>query len=280
MGISRTTVSTGIVWTCVFLFALLLPASADAEWRLYGDFELGISTATGKTSGENIIAPQFPPHGSDSDSSPLIGMALGIESPLDQATAWNPPFGMRWPRWTLRTESEFIFLRDYEYKTEGVVGAVEVPYFTQTDTWTFMQNFLVDMPLLPLYRPITWVSKHLRGPARLPALKRVLRPMRFDVGAGVGFADTGLYTTDNNSEARESEINFAWQARAGFGYEVTRHVTLMAGYRYVDLGSTSAPLVSVSDPDVLRGSFSIDQTAHEFRAGIRVYYFEFESPWH
>jgi hypothetical protein len=281
MGISRTAVSAWVAWTGVVLFTLSFASSAGADWRLYGDLELGISTATGKTSGEHDAAPPgvLPPHGSDSDASPLIGFALGIESPLDRATPWNPPFGMHWPRWKVRTESEFVFLRDYEYKTPGERPTDNFFRFTQSDSWTFMQNFLVDMPLLPIYRPITWVSKHLRGPARMPTLKRALQPMSFDVGAGVGLASTGLFTTDNVTLARANEINFAWQAQAGLGYEVTPNITLMAGYRYVDLGTTSASLVDVNFPEPSRGSFSLDQSAHEFHAGIRVYYFEFNSPW-
>lgn len=279
MGIFRAVVSAWAGWTCFFLFTFTLASSASAEWRLYGDFELGISTATGKTSGERDFIPGLePPHGSDSDSAPLIGVAVGMESPLEQLTPWFPPFGLRWPRWNVRSESEFVFLREYEYRTLGATPST--PFFTQAETWSFMQNFLVDIPLDPLYRPITWVSKRLRGPARMPTLKRILRPMSFDAGAGVGFASTDLLASDNVAVAKTSQLNFAWQARAGFGYEVTRNVTLMAGYRYVDLGSTSSPLVDVNDPDSTQGRYSISQTAHEFRAGVRVYYFEFDGPWH
>ena len=73
-------------------------------------------------------------------------------------------------------------------------------------------------------------------------------------------------------------MSFAGQARDGCGYEVTRNITLMPGYRYVDLGTTTAPLIGTAGP-ISVGRFSIDQAAHEIRAGIRIYYFEFDSPW-
>lgn len=87
------------------------------------------------------------------------------------------------------------------------------------------------------------------------------------VGAGVGGAHirTLSYVTPfGNLTPNERQINFAWAVMAGLGYNLSRNVTIDAGYRYVNLGNTHSgtPLLGPS------ATFH-DLKGHEVRLGVR-----------
>ena len=92
-----------------------------------------------------------------------------------------------------------------------------------------MPNLWIDVPL---HQPIAWIF------GRIP----VLEPLMLLRRRGPGTLDTDLDTTDNVSQGRNQEFLFGWQAGAGLAYELTQRVTLMAGYRYVDLGKPKVTL--------------------------------------
>lgn len=92
-----------------------------------------------------------------------------------------------------------------------------------------------------------WYDAHM--PSFAPTFVRRLRPF---IGAGIGDADVRLDQIANGSGAAISDSDnvFAWQAGAGFGYDVTRRLALSVGYRYLetDKATVSTPAVTTNGP--------------------------------
>ena len=88
------------------------------------------------------------------------------------------------------------------------------------------------------------------------------------IGAGVGSAWTKIKTNDGVVEAKDTDTNFAWQAEAGLQRELTEHLTLKLGYRYVDMGTSKIPLEGIGN-HVAAGDYKADLTAHEVIVGLR-----------
>lgn len=263
------------IWGCALLLAASLGAghAASANWTVYVAGDLGISTSQAKVRGTNSVNGTFNPplaySDDDSDSSPLIGGAVGLQSPMDEVTPWSLPYGWRLPRTPVRLELEATGLRAFEFKTSQIQNR---SFLTVSNSWSLMTDLWFDVPLAGLDRPIT--SLFGRNPRWL---KRSLAPTSLYLGTGIGMAGLDVETTDNVFDAHQETYNFAWQVGGGFGYALTKFVTLGLGYRYVDQGEQETDLLITGSPT---GSFETQQRVHEFRTSLRVNVSEFRTPWH
>jgi len=88
------------------------------------------------------------------------------------------------------------------------------------------------------------------------------------IGAGVGSAWVEDKTNDTVVQGSSKETNFAWQAEAGIERELTEHLTLRLGYRYIDMGDIKIALNTISGA-IPGGSLKGDLTAHEVIVGLR-----------
>jgi hypothetical protein len=256
------------VTAALWLTALgAVPASAD--WVLYVSGEMGTSSANTTATGANfdlglVMQSEY------SDSSPLIAGAFGIEIPIDEATPWELPYDVRVPNWPMRFEIEATGLRSFE----GIMGgfSVTTPMFGSTDSWTLMFDYWQDVPMGGLNAQLARIF------GRTPRwLVKTLDAMTFYAGGGVGVAGTSYQFTDTFHIIQGDTNNFAWQAGAGFGYELTKAVTLTVGYRYFNYGRTDTLVVDLAQ--AVRGPFSFDQGSNEFRAGLRFKVWGFHNPW-
>jgi hypothetical protein len=263
-------------WVLVSL-VLGVAAPASADWNVYMSGGLGYSVMDGSAKGsvqDNIIGVRDI-KGSDTDVSPILAGAVGLSSPMDELL----PLQWRLPDWRVRAELEAVGLREYELSTDPITVGVNQTgkVRSKIESWSFMTNFFLDLPMGGLYRPISWTSARLFGRWRLQTLKHVLDRTTFDVGAGVGVAHLDLKTEESATRGKNDEYNFAWQAGAGFGYQLTERVNLNAGYRYIDTGTVKAGLEGggVSEDAHIK----LDTEIHEARASVRVDFYGFASPW-
>ncbi len=254
MGIRRATYS---------LLAALAALGLAVEARA-GDFyltgNLAISTGTGDSGGSTgLPVPFFQNTGSDSDSAPAYGGALGFGFELDEAfpKTWDVPL----PGWGVRFEFEGMTGREYDLRTDG---NADDSFFTEVTAWTFMPNLWIDIPLAP---PIAWAF------GRIP----ILEPLSLYTGAGFGLSTVDLDATDNVSRGHKEQFLFGWQAGVGLAYELTQRVTLAAGYRYVDLGNPEVTLKQTGSTDPF-GKYSLALAAHEFNFGLRVNFYSIPYP--
>ena len=226
--------------------AACLPAGSARAGDVYASATLAISTGQGEAGGATAF---FPNRGSDTDSSPAYGLAAGFAIPFEEIFP-----DRRGPisDWSVRVELEGLAGRDYELRARGAE-----PYLSEVYTWTLMPNVWLDVPL---ERPIA----HFFG--RIP----VLSPLSFTIGAGVGLGANDVDTTDNVSSGSVTSYGFAWQAGAGFGYALTRNVTIGLGYRYLDPGQVEIDLAAGMTP---MGSFELDLSAHEVATTLRVSFY-------
>ena len=91
-------------------------------------------------------------------------------------------------------------------------------------------------------------------------------PVRPYLGGGIGAACVSLDTGDGAPLAVDDQAGaFAWNLAAGLSHDLTAHVTLSAGYRYLHLESTdfSASVAGVDTGDI------DDVTSHEVLVGLR-----------
>lgn len=252
------------------LLAVPLTAAA-ADLFLRGD--VGISAARGAAGGFNTFVP-FVNGGSDEDSSPVYGGALGVAIPLNAAIplrlripACGVPYwpGREWrfggsedwrlPDWETRLEVEGLFGRDFELSTAGFTP--EVPYRSEVSSWSVMGNLSLDVPI---QAPINALF------GRIP----LLEPLSLFGGVGLGLANNKLSTSDSIVSGRGKSTQLAHQFMAGIGYALTERVRLNFGWRYVDLGNVD---VSVTDLLASRGKFGLDLTAHELNTSLRVNFY-------
>jgi len=251
------------------ILASLAADRASADWTLYVSAEFGIAKGKIEADGTSTVAGLGSLDFSYDDASPLVGGAVGLETPMNELTPWALPYDLKLPKWPMRFELEAVGLRRYP----GIgtsFGALRA--FAETKAWTFMFDYWQDVPLGSLNRPIAGMFGKVPG-----LLRRTLNKTSFFAGAGVGFSSLELMFTDNFHTASEETYNFAWQAGGGFGYALTNAATLTAGYRYFDYGDAESDLIDTNGS--VRGPFSLEQTSHEFRAGIRVRIWGFPNPW-
>ena len=250
---------------------LAAPTGARADWLLYLSAHLGTASGTTSIAGSsNLGGNPLPFLGTYTDSSPLIAGAVGIAIPLDETTAWELPYDLRLPTWPLRFEVEATGLRSFEGFTLGP-GSLLV--FGGTDTWSVMVNLFQDVPLSGLSRPLSWL------PGRTPRwITHTLDQMHIYAGAGIGAAGLQFNFFDNVHTAQSNATQFAWQAGTGLTYALTKVVALDIGYRFFDYGNVVTDYQDRALVGVVRGPFSLEQTSHEFRGGIRVNFWGFQ-PW-
>ncbi len=268
----------GVMGRIVAAIALLMTAAvaapAQADWRVYASGDLGYSALRGSVKGFLNVGTGVTFKGADTTVSPLIGGAVGLAAPMNEAVVWQLPWHWRFPDWQVRAELEAIGLRDYDVITRPVIEGVTGPVVSKVESWSLMTNFFLDVPLRGLYRPISWTSSRLFGRWRLRLLKDVLDRTTFDIGAGIGLASLDITTREESNRASTEVYNFAWQAAAGFSYQLTDRVDLTLGYRFIDPGDAHYRFQNLVDSDI-----AIDTEIHEARAGLRFAFYDFASPW-
>ena len=86
------------------------------------------------------------------------------------------------------------------------------------------------------------------------------------IGAGVGSTWAKISTNDTAIKGSSDQANFAWQAEAGIQYDLTQHLTLKLGYRYIDMGNIKVHLRSEVTGE---GDYRGELTANEVIFGVR-----------
>ncbi len=107
------------------------------------------------------------------------------------------------------------------------------------------------------------------------------------VGAGVGAVrhnisaihDVGFISDGSTgfgyAEKDRADWSFAWALHAGLAYSVTNNLKLEVGYRYLNMGSPSTPIVNCSafsctNTGGPQASYKLnDFTSHDFKIGMR-----------
>jgi len=255
------------------LFAGLFLGAAEsaAEWKLYVQGGLGLSGADVDTDGQAGVAPATNLLGKDSDSSPLLDAAFGMEVPMDELVPREFLLKVRLPDWPVRLEVEAAGLREWEFNT--VAGGED--YFTELKATTVLFNSWIDIPLVSVWQP----AQYLFGLGRQPNLRRVIEPMSLYLGTGIGLtAQMDIDGTSNVVSASDDVVDFAWNAGIGINYAFTDRVKLSTGYRYVGLPKAT---IDTRGPFAPGGNDEVDYelNVHELRVGIRVLVYEFASPW-
>ena len=242
-----------------------------ADWRLYVQGGIGLSGAELDTDGQAGSAPITKLLGKDSDSSPLLDGAFGLEVPMDELVPREFLLKVRLPDWPVRLEVEAAGLREWEFRT--VAGGED--FFTELNATTVLFNSWVDMPLVSLYKPI----QYLFGLGRQPSVRQWIQPMSLYVGTGIGLtAQMEVDGTSNVVSAQDDVVDFAWNVGTGINYQFANNVKLAVGYRYVGLPKAT---ISTRGPFAPTGNDEVDYDlgVHELRVAIRVLVFEFPSPW-
>lgn len=261
--------------------ALLLGAAtpASATWQLYMSGDFGYSIAESKLRGEVDLAGEMTRFsGKDTDVSPAVGGAFGVEIPMFELTPWRMPFDWRLPEWPVRFEFEASGLREYRPKTDGLVvlGDVTDPFHSKVKAWTFMNNVWVDIPLRGLYRPLSATNERVLGDTRMPRLKRFLEPLTMYAGLGIGFSHLEIKTASPDYEAGKKKYDFAYQFGTGLGYQVSDFVNLGIGYRYI---KPSKLKLRPEDTAGETGTARFNTDIHEVRFVARVRIFDLPYPW-
>ena len=200
----------------------------------------------------------------------MISGAFGVAAPLDELTAWELPYGWRLPTWPLRFEVDVTGLRSFEGLANGPTATTK--NFATTNSWSIVWNLWQDFPMSGLGKPISWL------PGRTPRwVNRALDQMHIYGGGGIGVSSLAINVTDNTHLASADNTQFAWQAGGGISYALTKAVLLDLGYRFFNYGSVSTRYVGATT-GTDHGPFELSQTSHEFRGGLRVYFWGFH-PW-
>lgn len=269
----RTRASGGLLaaFLSVFIVGLASPTRADVDLYLAPQF--GISGLIADTDGD---APNITPlifSGDDDDSSPLLGLAIGLEVPMNEIVPREWLADLRLPSWPVRFELEGSGLREYDLRTKGVAATED--FFTELMATTLYANVWLDVPMITIWRPF----QYLFGLGRQPRVRSWLEPASFYLGSGIGMTHLDFDASDNTFRGKEEIIDFAWNVGAGFNYRLTERVTLSTGYRYLGLGaSTGVQEIELgsSGPD---GELEYDMQVHELRVALQIRVFSFRGAW-
>jgi hypothetical protein len=244
-----------------------------ADWKVYVQGGIGLSGADVDTDGQAVDAVVVKLGGQDSDSTPLLDAAVGLEVPMDELVPREALLKVRLPSWPVRFEVEAAGLREWEFQT--AIGTGGDDFFTQLKATTVLFNSWVDVPLVSAWKPF----QYLFGLGRQPRVRQWMDPMSIYVGTGIGLtAQMKVDGTSNDAFVRSNIVDFAWNVGTGINYKFSDNVKLSIGYRYVGL-----PKVSMD----INGNFSgsgndkldYDLGVHELRVAVRVLVWEFPSPW-
>ena len=239
------------------LTALGSDPARGSELYLSGD--LGISWTEGEGVGTNDVVG-VSNEGTGEDATPVYGGALGAIFPMNSVLPWKwrmPGFREEasFPEWPVRFEVEHLRGRDAELATPSFNPFDS--YRVDVNAWTLMGKVRVD---LPISTPIEAVY------GRVPFLE----PFSLYTGAGAGMSQTEIRVNTGVLTGSKDHGQMAWQALAGFGYELSEHMTLSVGWRYVDFGQTKFRLFDASGTD--RGRYKMDLSAHEFTTSLTVWF--------
>jgi hypothetical protein len=252
------------------LGATLAPPAVHAA-DLYLSGSLGMSMATGDVKSSNTL--NIDSSGSDDDSSPVYGGALGVSFPLSELLPWRmriPSFDVpyfpghsvhfsgsedfRFPGWRTQFEIEAQTGRDYQLITDGPSPLTK--NIADVKSSSFMTNFRLD---LPIQAPL-----HIFF-GRLPFLE----PVTLYGGAGVGASLNEIEATDTAlGKDKDSGFTFAYQFKAGIGYALTDSIHLSLGYRYYDLGQLETGFGAGNTAKV-----SADVVAHELTSSLTLHFY-------
>ena len=274
----RTLHTTLRSWGLVLLLAFGGATTAAADWEVYVAGGLGTSVAEGNAVGQQSALPVVLLGGEDTDGSPMLDGVVGLEVPMDELVPRDLLLDVRLPDWPVRLELEAAGLREYELRSFFGTDL----FFTEVEATTLFFNAWVDVPLTSLYRPVQYTL----GLGRQPRIRQWLEPASLYVGVGVGYAHTELSGTSNSGSASDDFDEFAWNAGIGFGYALTEHVDLSAGYRFLCLAGQQCmthddgfELTPTGGGPQPTDFLEYDLLAHEVRVQFRVEVYDFLSPW-
>jgi opacity protein-like surface antigen len=252
MGISRAIL--GVLGASCLSLAALPAAAANLYLTPEVGFLGGFVDARGDDNTSTLILG-----GKDEDWSPGGGLALGIAVPMNEIVPWD--VGL--PEWDVRFEIESITTADdFELKGQGdtVLAPMRMSLESVTTTFSLWFDFPTSDGIAALIGQ------------RVPALD----PVTFSIGVGPGFARHDIAVQNSGERRRNEVLEFAWQAGAGFGYQLTDRVTLSATYRYQGQGEITATLCCVTP---VAGEFlDVDATQHVVVFGARIVFFGVPSP--
>ncbi len=237
------------LWLCIGSGAERAQAS-----ELYASGNLFISGVNGSAGGSTAF---FDITGSDSDSAPVFGGAVGFEASIAELFSRIGEWRVR--DWRLRAELEALGGHDYQLQHMGGDG-----FFTNVSSWTVMNNYAFEVPIRPA---VAWAL------GRVP----LLEPVSFYTSVGIGIGGNDVMATDNVSIARDNSVNFVWQVGMGFTYDFTDVVSFGFGYRYQDLGSVRTDLLQPPAVDPV-GDFTLGLGAHQFSTALRVAFWSLTLP--
>jgi opacity protein-like surface antigen len=192
--------------------------------------------------------------GEGDDQSLVIGVALGIAQPLD---SWRF-LGRSLEGWAVRGELEFDGQREYRVSTAGPLGPTS-EVTSHIKARTVLVNFWLDFP----------IYQKLSGHA----------------GWGVGMTGANLSGGDRGASdlyyGYRKEREFSFQVGFGLEYPVIKYVSVLAGYRYADLGGFEVDLVSGYQTGAERpsGRIEYDLSSHELLVGLRLSFDVIHSPF-
>jgi hypothetical protein len=153
-------------------------ASGANAGELYLSGRTGTSIGHGTVSGTNTFAG-FRNSGDDSDSSPVLGGAIGFEFLLGDAMSRelslpkSIPWKLKLPNFGVRFELEGIGARDYELTTDGFTPMFS--YHSEVSSFSIMLNNWLDLPVYPIVNKLF---------GRVPAIV----PLKLFFGGGIGSA--------------------------------------------------------------------------------------------
>ncbi len=266
--------ATRLLLSTLIALSICVPGVAAADWTIYLAGHLGIATGKGEVSGVNAGAVAF--DDDDRDSAPMMSGSVGLAVPMNELMAWQLPYGLELPDWSVRPEFEVTGLRDFEYTTLLNEGATfDDVWVSNSSSLSMMVNTWFDVPTTILTRPLAWTLQ-----TRKTTMNRILDPITFYAGAGVGAAKLEVSAISTFPEqARGNDWKFAWQVGSGFGYRLTPYVTVDLGYRFFKTREADLELLDAGGNPVDGSAFGLTERVHEFRAGLRVNVWSFTSPW-
>ncbi|MES0882473.1 outer membrane protein [Roseibium sp. SCP14] len=211
---------------------------SSSNWYIKSEAGAAFSNDAGTTDMSFTHGPQVTVNDSDLGVSPVFGIGIGRQIYKN-----------------FRGDVTFNYRGGFELDTESTDSLPASPLDADIKSYSLMANLYWDI-------------------YRFDAGQLAITPY-LSGGAGVAINQTDdMLLIAGGTNAAEisggTKTNFAFQVGAGAGIEMSEHLTLDLGYRYVDLGEfqsgknlPSVPSVKLNDP--IKG----DLTSHEIMIGLR-----------